>query len=285
MYTPTGFDGRLSMELGELICQAYEQFDAFEQERAWELSGDYSLKVELTYVLSAGRTLDRGRRTFDATLRRLAPSRKTRIVDIPIGFIAQRKNNVFLVFRGTRKVTEWIRNFDISLSPYLLPGYGRVHAGFLETYRLVRSSIAATLSAVGPRTRLYVAGHSLGGAIAVCSAPDIEITAKRRIEALYTFGSPRVGEDEFVQAFNRVFARRSFRIANSSDIVTSVPLPVPIAGLVGGYFSHVETPVDMTVQKGDLEANHDMRTYLDALAGIKTRKGIFNGFLAGTPPG
>jgi hypothetical protein len=46
----------------------------------------------------------------------------------------------------------------------------------------------------------------------------------------------------------------------------------------------VETPIDMTVQKGDLEANHDMRTYLDALAGLTTRKGLFDAFLTKAAP-
>jgi len=87
----------------------------------------------------------------------------------------------------------------------------------------------------------------------VCAVTDIEASTRCRVEALYTFGSPRVGDDRFVKAFNRAFAARSFRIANTSDIVTSIPLPVPIAGIVGGYFSHVDTPVDMTIQKDDLE--------------------------------
>ena len=284
MYFPRGFDRDLSIELGELVCQAYDQFEAFENERTWKLAGGYSLMVELTYVWSAGRALDRGRHNFDATLRRLSPSRKTKIVDIPIGFIAQRRDSIFLILRGTRTITEWIRNFGINLSPYVLPSFGKVHAGFLETYNLIRPAVMTTLSAAGPKTKLYVAGHSLGAAVTVCALPDIETVTRHRVQALYTFGSPRVGDDQFVQAFNAIFARRSFRIANTSDIVTSIPLPVPIAGIVGGYFSHVETPVDMTIQKGDLDANHNMRTYLAALSGIRGRKGLFAKLMAKDPP-
>jgi hypothetical protein len=86
-----------------------------------------------------------------------------------------------------------------------------------------------------------------------------------------------------VKAFNDAFASRSFRISNTSDIVTSVPLPAPIAGIVGGYFSHVDTPIDMTIQKNDLEKNHSMRTYLAALNETRGRKGLLKFLGKGTP--
>ena len=78
---------------------------------------------------------------------------------------------------------------------------------------------------------------------------------------------------------SKQFAKRSFRVANTSDIVTSLPLPVPIAGLVGGYFSHVDTPVDMTIQKDDLEENHQMKTYLLALTEEKRKRNFLNQIL------
>ena len=62
---------------------------------------------------------------------------------------------------------------------------------------------------------------------------------------------------------------------NTSDIVGSIPLPAPIAGVLGGYFSHVDTPVDFTVQHDDLEKNHDMATYLSALKASREQKGLF----------
>ena len=230
------------------------------------------LKKELSYPWSA-------RNNFDLTLRRLSRSMRSKALEIPIGFVAQRKDTFYLILRGTQTVTEWIRNFGISLGPYLFADFGRIHAGFLDTYKLIRGASIEALGAMGPRAKLYVAGHSLGAALTVCAVPDIEASTHCRVEALYTFGSPRVGDDSFVQAFNSAFGPRSFRISNTSDIVTSIPLPVPIAGIVGGYFSHVDTPIDMTVQKDDLEQNHDMRTYLDALARSRGRNGLFEKIL------
>lgn len=136
-----------------------------------------------------------------------------------------------------------------------------------------------SLAGADPKANLYIAGHSLGAALTTLALPDIEANLKRKVSALYTYGSPRVGNDAFVKAFNGSFGQRSFRVVNTSDIVTSIPLPAPIAGIVGGYFSHVDTPVDLTVQEDDLEQNHDMKTYVSALNKNKGQKSFLEKLL------
>lgn len=79
MYFPKGFDTELSIELAELIIQAYAQFEAFENEQRWKLPDKYSLKAEFSYLWTPGRTIEKGIRNFDLTLRRL--SRSTRAQD------------------------------------------------------------------------------------------------------------------------------------------------------------------------------------------------------------
>ena len=279
MYFPTGFDITLSVELAELINSAYAQFEAFENGAPWKLPGKYSLVKEFSYLWAPTKTIEKRIRNFDLTLHRLSRSTRNKDVRIPIGFAAQRRDALFLILRGTQTVREWIRNFSISLSDYPIEGHGRVHGGFLETYQALRADIIGALSTIDSRAEFYVAGHSLGAALATIALPDLEANMKRKVSALYTYGSPRVGDDRFVKAFNRRFAEKSYRVANTSDIVTSIPLPAPIAGIVGGYFSHVDTPVDLTIQKEDLEENHSMRTYLSALRDSRKRKSFLHRLL------
>ncbi len=274
MYFPSGFSRSLSIELAELIAQAYAQFEALESEVVWKLPAKYSLIAEVTYIWTPGRAIERGIRNFDLTLRKLSRSGRPREIRIPIGFVAGRRNALFLILRGTQTVKEWIRNFSLSLNPYPTSDYGKVHGGFLQTYGAVRENILGTLRAADSRADLYVAGHSLGAALTTLAVPDIEANLSRKVSAIYTYGSPRVGDNGFAKAFNRTFGERSFRVANTSDIVTSIPLPAPIAGLVGGYFSHVDAPVDLTVQLEDLEKNHSMSTYLSAMRENKVQKGL-----------
>ena len=274
MYFPKGFNKSRSIELAKLISQAYAQFEAFERGMPWKLPSKYLLRTEFTYLWVPGRSIEKGIRNFDLTLRRLSRSRQHSNYEIPIGFVAQRNNSYFLILRGTQTVNEWIRNISISLSPYPISGYGRVHSGFLQMYRQMRKDIMESLSRIDSKGKLYVAGHSLGGALTTLALPDIEATMNRKISALYTYGSPRVGDNSFATAFNLALMQRSFRVVNTSDIVTSIPLPGPIARIVGGYFSHVETPVDLTVQRDDLEQNHDIETYLTALKERPSPKGF-----------
>jgi len=276
MYFPIGFDIDRAIELGELVDQAYAQFEAFQNEKSWNLPGDYDLKKELIYLKRTGIKTIKDHSFFDSELRGFHRAGRRDTKDVPIGFIAQRKDCVFLIFRGTKTDQEWIRNFRISLVPYSLPDFGRVHDGFLRTYNLFRTVIYQTLDGMDPKSKLFIAGHSLGGALATMALPDIGIRSNRKIISLYTYGSPRIGDNEFVTAFNLQYGKKSFRIINTSDLVGLIPPPVPIVGTIGGYFSHVDTPVGFTIQNDDVEMNHAMETYLSALRNARAKKGILN---------
>jgi triacylglycerol lipase len=275
MYIPAGFDVRLCIELGKLVSQAYAQFEMFEAEQQWKLVGAYDIVKEFHYTWTPAKVLEKSIRGFDLALDRLRRADKDRVLKIPIGFAAKKKERVYLVFRGTQTAKEWVRNFSMNLSPYFLPAYGSVHEGFLDTYRSVRDEIEQVLSSQSGRMKLFIGGHSLGAAIATLALPDIEMKMNRRIAAAYTFGSPRVGDNIFAKAYGSQFGQRSFRIVNTSDIVTSIPFPTPIMGKIGGYFSHVDTPVDINAQKEDLEQNHNMKTYLESLSEYSGLRRVF----------
>jgi triacylglycerol lipase len=119
----------------------------------------------------------------------------------------------------------------------------------------------------GPRPflRLYVAGHSLGGALSTLAVPDVARETGFTRPIMYNFGSPRVGDEAFARFYNRSFARSTFRVFNTCDAAVSVPPPLPIPLVGGGFFTHVDTGVVFTSQKKDLDQNHCMDTYMAAL--------------------
>ena len=273
MYFPPGFNVERAIELAELVIQAYAQFDAFLKDVPWKPTGGYTLVRVLTYVPTSKATIARGQfLSFESRGFHLSGDRERR--GVPMGFVAERNRDLFIIFRGTLTAGEWIRNFNIDLVPYLLPGYGQVHRGFLQTYMLFQDAIMESVESRGSRRAVLVGGHSLGGALSTLAVPDLARKLTGGAPLFYSFGSPRVGDNGFVQSFNRHLRGRSFRVVNTSDIVGSIPFPAPIVGVLGGYFSHVDTPVDFTVQHDDLEKNHDMQTYLSALRASCGRKGI-----------
>jgi triacylglycerol lipase len=119
-----------------------------------------------------------------------------------------------LVFRGTQgRISNWLFNLSTTLSPW--PSGGNVHKGFKLLLLEAWGEIVHHLS--GLPEPVYYAGHSLGGALAVLAA------SLKKPEAVYTFGSPRIGNCDFVNSIKHI---NIYRVVNPRDIVAGVP-PVP----------------------------------------------------------
>ncbi|KAJ7296583.1 hypothetical protein O6H91_Y114200 [Diphasiastrum complanatum] len=78
--------------------------------------------------------------------------------------------------------------------------------------------------------KIYITGHSLGGALACLYSALLyhakESTLADRIGGVYTFGQPRVGDDKFVKFYNEKLTQpqnRYFRVVYNSDLVPRVP--------------------------------------------------------------
>ena len=110
------------------------------------------------------------------------------------------------------------------------------------------------------------AEQGLGGALSLMALPDVVNSSPFKRPVLYNFGCPRVGDNDFVQAYNGLRGQKTFRVVNTSDLVTSIPLPIALPLVPSGNYSHVDTSVDFTFQGGDLGINHTMDTYIAALS-------------------
>ena len=138
-------------------------------------------------------------------------------------------------------------------------GAGCAHAGFLRAYESVRARVFAAVDDVieaeklararddddddarddsisGPDRgnsaawHVFVTGHSLGGALATLFACELGRSARgpaaaRRRDVtvtMYNFGSPRVGDGAFCDAYN-AFVPDSVRVVNRADLVPTLP--------------------------------------------------------------
>ncbi len=134
-------------------------------------------------------------------------------------FLARRKSSqsdkvAVLAFRGTEKDLKDIRT-DLNARFYKKDG-ARVHDGFRQAFALVRDDIAKELTSLDDQYDLYLTGHSLGGALAIVAAQELETES---VAACYTFGSPRIGDYEF-GAEIRIPV---YRVVNAADIVPRLP--------------------------------------------------------------
>ena len=123
-----------------------------------------------------------------------------------------------LSFRGTdaKDPTDILDDMDALPKPW--QGAGNVHAGFAGALLAIWNGPNGVSAALGPLVnyRLLFTGHSLGAAMATLAA------SLSPPQALYTFGSPRVGDQNFVARMHRV---TNFRYVDCSDIVTNLPPP------------------------------------------------------------
>jgi triacylglycerol lipase len=108
-----------------------------------------------------------------------------------------------------------------------------------------------------------VTGHSLGAALTTLFVMENEQKKKFDISNSCTFASPRVGNMDFVRAFNAL-PIASWRIVNRLDLVPKLPIHIPIVL----DFEHVNTLFEFS-SKGMVKANavcwHSIETYLHLL--------------------
>jgi hypothetical protein len=140
----------------------------------------------------------------------------------------RKKEFAVLVFRGTKGLETWLSN--LTTFQVRWPGGGMVHSGFKKEFFRVWPEVAETLEEID--LPLFIAGHSLGGALALLAA------SLQTPRAVFTFGCPRVGDGVFAARLSDIPV---YRIASLRDIVTGVP-----PSQIPFDFCHIGEPVFLT---------------------------------------
>lgn len=128
---------------------------------------------------------------------------------------------VVIAFRGTEftSLSDW--QTDAYTKFKLVPGVGRMHSGFYNAYEDVRRDVEHTLRNHEGK-KIWLTGHSLGGAMAVVCAVQLNRKNLGRPH-IVTFGQPRVGDNSTARWIDGKFFRKYQRIVNDNDIVPRLP--------------------------------------------------------------
>ena len=132
--------------------------------------------------------------------------------------IAQTKEIIIISFRGTEPKEFSDVKADLNAWKGKSRTEGMVHKGFKGELDKLWADIKVALQRIGDR-KLYICGHSLGGAMATICASRLEGFEPE----LYTYGSPRVGGRKFIKSF---LTSNRYRFRNNNDIVTRVPFEI-----------------------------------------------------------
>ena len=127
-------------------------------------------------------------------------------------------NFIVLAFRGTEAMSIKDIRIDLDAKTTQCETGGKIHSGFKEAFEEVALDIQKTLNEDTLKDKpLFITGHSLGGALATIAAK--KLSHKGGIAACYTFGSPRVGNDEWIADIKVPI----YRVVNAADCVTMLP--------------------------------------------------------------
>ncbi|XP_038994667.1 triacylglycerol lipase OBL1-like [Hibiscus syriacus] len=168
----------------------------------------------------------------------------------------QANPNLFVVaFRGTSPfdANDWRTDADLSWCQLKAMGNARAHSGFMQAlglqknngwpkdieqdnnaqhqfaYYTLREKLREVLKE-NDEAKFILTGHSLGGALAILFPSVLMLHGEKwlldRLDGVYTFGQPRVGDalfGEYMKENMKKFDVKYFRYVYSNDMVPRVP--------------------------------------------------------------
>jgi hypothetical protein len=134
------------------------------------------------------------------------------------------QNATVVAIRGSANIDNWLHNFEFEMTAPYADKSIRVHKGLYDEYLSYRDEV---LPYIENADNVIFTGHS-SGSIALFFAYDAKIPT-----TVYSFGSPRIGNDRFAETAKHI---THYRITHANDIVPHLPEEV------FGY-RHTETEI------------------------------------------
>ncbi|KAF8382864.1 hypothetical protein PRIPAC_72006 [Pristionchus pacificus] len=147
------------------------------------------------------------------------------VVDSHRGFIA-------LVFRGTNTDEQLDLEIYTTLNDEKVPfrDGGEVVPYFRQAFDLIWDDAGLgddfkKLASIYPDYKLYITGHSLGGALAALGAVHVAKNNLFNTEKIvyYTFGEPRTGDKTFANLLDSLIPQKHFRVVHDHDMIPHCP--------------------------------------------------------------
>lgn len=144
---------------------------------------------------------------------------------------------------------------------------GLVHTGFYDGYLSVKNIIETHLSSQSNKPIVFV-GHSMGGALATLAAARAA-TKQQKVQGVYTYGAPRIGNTEFTNYLKSTLGEKVYRFTRGLDIVPHMP-PVAISAQPffesSPYFANFQVAIQASISVLDYQHGYMARAINDSKA-------------------
>ena len=181
-------------------------------------------------------------------------------------YFTQENDTMYISGPGSVSLRDWSLDFQVWRTNVKYLNDTKVHAGFARIYDAVRNKIHDFLNGKKESLKKIICtGHSLFGAIATIIALDIACMYPELNVYCVTFGSPRVGDQSFVELFNQK-VKHSYRCVYKKDPITFTPFPLRFKH-VGGLVQYDGAKFKSSMAKfnvcGCAAGDHSMDEYAE----------------------
>ena len=175
--------------------------------------------------------------------------------DLQVGITISEKNKrIVTVFRGSESKLDWIYDFMVCKSRLYPEQYDNccVHTGCLkqlhtnDVYLKILEIIKAQLKE-HPDYEVFITGHSLGAALATLCGFEFSHNLNNNITVV-SFASPRVGNQNFKDAFDAKENLKHYRVTNDRDAITAAPMI---------FYKHVGINIVLSENKCELYKKYE----------------------------
>lgn len=170
-------------------------------------------------------------------------------------YILYNNNKINVCFRGTYTMKDFLINLNFCKKKYFKNDI-EIHAGYLNYYLNIKDNIKYKICNITQKhniTDIIFTGHSLGGSIATIASLDSTNYINNINIKCITFGAPKVGNDKFIDEFNKKILY-SYRVVNSNDLIQYTPVFL---------FKHIHEPIYL--KSNNFMYPHDMSNYITNL--------------------
>jgi len=192
--------------------KAFSTFDTAATQNSWTNAYLLSLLAWIAYAPEA--VVDKQASAWGLSLSKPVIQKTTWFFADPASGGATGSTTAYVLYDATRVIVtfrgsttddwaqDWVDNdLDLLPLPYLPWGTGVVlHHGFHEAMAIAYEDVRARITPLLPGRKLWLTGHSLGGAVAVLTAFRLEHENAAEVQGIHVFGAPPVGNPELLGA-------------------------------------------------------------------------------------